>query len=133
MCTVLAVSEASGHFWPDGIDGSVTVGYLALIIGVTVVAYVSMSLHIRDYFRSLRRALVVISQYRLDLPEWIRRDRPRCLQALGLSLPCTSEDVLVAYRRKVKLLHPDRGGDTREFLRLQAYFEQAMALVTNEQ
>ncbi len=114
MCTVLAVAEASGHFWPDGVDWSVTAGYLALIVGVAVMAYVSMSLHIRDYFRSLRRALVVISQYRLDLPEWIRRDRPRCLEALGLSLPCTSEDVLVAYRQKVKLLHPDRGGDTRE-------------------
>jgi hypothetical protein len=30
----------------------------------------------------------------------------------------------------VKRLHPDRGGDRREFLRLQAHFEQAMALVS---
>jgi curved DNA-binding protein CbpA len=37
--------------------------------------------------------------------------------ALGLTLPCTTDDVLAAYRRKVKLLHPDRGGDRREFLR----------------
>ncbi|HVT29756.1 MAG TPA: J domain-containing protein [Lacipirellulaceae bacterium] len=132
MCTVQAIAEASAHFWPDGVDWTVTASYLALIVAVAVVAYVSMSLHIRDYLRSLRRALVVISHYRLDLPEWVRKDRPRCLQELGLSLPCTSEDVLVAYRRKVKLLHPDRGGDTREFLRLQAYFEQAMTLVTKE-
>jgi curved DNA-binding protein CbpA len=44
-------------------------------------------------------------------------------------MPCTQADVLAAYRRKVKSLHPDLGGDQREFLRLQAHFEQAMALV----
>jgi curved DNA-binding protein CbpA len=44
-------------------------------------------------------------------------------------MPCTADDVLAAYRRKVKSLHPDRGGDRREFLRLQTHFEQAMAFV----
>ncbi len=120
------------HIWPDGIDWTVTSAYLGLIVALVVVGSLSMSLHVRDYLRSLRRALVVISQYRLELPGWIREDRPRCIEALGLTLPCTTEDVLTAYRRKVKLLHPDRGGDTREFLRLQAYFEQAMALVAKE-
>ena len=52
--------------------------------------------------------------------------------ALGLVMPCTAEDVLAAYRRKVKQLHPDRGGDRREFLRLQAHFEEAMAFVERE-
>jgi curved DNA-binding protein CbpA len=47
----------------------------------------------------------------------------------GLTMPCTEEQVLAAYRRKVKELHPDRGGDRRKFLRLQAHFEQAMALI----
>jgi curved DNA-binding protein CbpA len=49
--------------------------------------------------------------------------------ALGLTLPCTADDIRAAYRRKVKKLHPDRGGDRRQFLRLQAHFEQAMGLV----
>jgi curved DNA-binding protein CbpA len=40
--------------------------------------------------------------------------------------------VLVAYRRKVKKLHPDRGGNRREFLRLQAHFEQAMAFLESK-
>jgi hypothetical protein len=90
-----------------------------------------MALDIRDYLRSLRRALVVISHYRMELPDWIRKDRPRCIQALGLTLPCTTEEVLSAYRTKVKSVHPDRGGDCRDFLRLQEHFQQAMALAEN--
>jgi hypothetical protein len=75
---------------------------------------------------------VVVSRYRPELPEWVRRTTPQCILALGLTMPSTSEDVLTAYRRKVKQLHPDRGGDRRAFLRLQAHFEQAMALVAEK-
>lgn len=116
------------HAWPDGIDWIVTAAYLASIIAVVIAGYVCMALDIRTYLRSLRRALVVISHYRMELPDWIRKDRPRCIQALGLTLPCTTDEVLTAYRRKVKSVHPDRGGDGREFLRLQEHFEQAMSL-----
>jgi hypothetical protein len=115
--------------WPDSIDWTVTAGYLGLAFGLAALGYVCMVLDIRAYLRSLRRALVLISHYRVELPEWVRRDTPRCILALGLTMPCTTEDVLAAYRRKVKRLHPDRGGDRREFLRLQAHFEQAMALL----
>jgi hypothetical protein len=117
------------YVWGDARDWTFAVSYFALIALVLVAGYGSMGLHIRDYLRSLRRALVLIGQYSWELPEWIRRDRPRCVQALGLHLPCTAAEVLAAYRKKVKLVHPDRGGDPREFLRLQDYFEQAMALV----
>ena len=72
---------------------------------------------------------MVVTGYRTELPEWMRKNTPRCILALGLTMPCTADDILVAYRRKVKQLHPDRGGDRREFLRLQAHFEQAMAFV----
>jgi hypothetical protein len=117
------------HVWGDALDWTVTLTYFALIALVLVVGYGSMGLHIRDYLRSLRRALVLIGHFSRELPEWVRRDRPRCIQALGLHLPCTTAEVLAAYRKKVKQLHPDRGGDPREFLRLQEHFEQAMALV----
>ena len=116
------------HVWPNALDLTVTVAYLASIVLVMVVGCSSMGLHIRDYYRSLRRALVVLGHYSRKLPEWILRDRPRCIQALELSLPCTTNEVLTAYRKKVMLFHPDRGGDPREFLRLQEHFEQAMAL-----
>jgi hypothetical protein len=132
MDAMFAIATNISHFWPDEIDFTVTAGYLALLIGVIAAGYICMALDIREYLRSLRRALVLVSQYRVELPEWVRRDRPRCLQALGLTFPCTTDDVLTAYRRKVKLLHPDRGGDCREFLRLQEHFEQAMALVTKQ-
>jgi hypothetical protein len=125
---MLAIAATSVHDWPDGFDWVVTAAYFALIVGVAVAGYVCMALDIRAYLRSLRRALVVMSQYRMELPDWIRKERPRCIQALGLTLPCTTDEVLSAYRKKVKGVHPDRDGDCREFLRLQEHFEQAMAL-----
>jgi hypothetical protein len=128
-CVILAASKSAGSSWPDGIDGMVTLAFLAAAFGLVALGYVCMALDVRAYLRSLRRALVVISHYRVELPDWVRRDTPRCILALGLTMPCTSEEVLAAYRRKVKRLHPDRGGDRRQFLQLQAHFEQAMALV----
>jgi hypothetical protein len=125
---MFAAADTLVHPWPDGIDWVVTVAYLALIVGVVVAGYACMVLDIRAYLRSLRRALVLITHYRMDLPDWIRKDKPRCIEALGLTLPCTTDEVLSAYRTKVKEVHPDRGGDSREFLRLQQHFEQAMAL-----
>jgi hypothetical protein len=119
----------SANSWPDGVDWAVTTGYLVLAFGSAALGYVCLALDIRAYLRSLRRALVVISHYRVELPEWVRKDTPRCVLALGLTMPCTQADILAAYRRKVKKLHPDRGGNRREFLRLQAHFEQAMALI----
>ena len=122
----------TSHIWPNSFDLIVTCGYLALIVGIPLLACTSVSLHIRDYLRSLRRALVVLTHYRFELPEWVRKDRPRCIQALGLSLPCTTDEVLAAYRRKVKRLHPDLGGNTKDFLQLQEHFQQALALAAKQ-
>jgi len=126
---VIAAISDSVKIWPDGIDATATAGYLALAFGIPILGYVCMVLDIRAYLRSLRRALMVVTGYRTELPEWVRKRTPRCVLALGLTMPCTAEDVLAAYRRKVKQLHPDRGGNRREFLRLQAHFEQALAIV----
>jgi hypothetical protein len=129
---MFAVDALGDPVWPDRIDWVVAGAYFLLIIGVPLIAYTSVGLHIRNYLRSLRRALVLISHYRLELPDWVRRDRPRCIQALGLTLPCTTDEVLVAYRRKVKRLHPDRGGATKDFLLLQEHFHQALELATKK-
>ena len=91
-----------------------------------------MGLDIRAYLRSLRRAIMVVTGYQTELPEWVRKNTPRCILAFGLTMPCTADDILAAYRRKVKLLHPDRGGNRREFMRLQSQFEEAMAFVTRD-
>jgi hypothetical protein len=118
--------------WPDGIDLTVLATYFAILLVLIIAAHVTAILDIRAYLRSLRRALVLISNYGHELPAWVRRDTPRCIQALGLRCPCTADDVLAAYRQKVKLLHPDRGGNRQDFLKLQQHFEQAMGLFVND-
>src|SRR3954464_1146419 len=125
-------STATDFHWPDRIDGTVTLLYVLLILGVMVAGYACMVIDYRASLRSLRRALVLITHYRMDLPAWVLKDTPPCIRGLGLKLPCTVDDVLCAYREKVKLLHPDRGGDRRKFLRLQEQFEQAVALLEKE-
>lgn len=126
---MLADAPFSKYHWPDGVDGLVTAGYILVIVSIVAAGYACMVLDIRAYLRSLRRALVVITHYRVELPEWIRRDTPRCIQALGLTMPCTTDEVLEAYRERVKILHPDRGGNRKEFLLLQRHFEEAMSLL----
>lgn len=127
----IAIFADSGYSWPDGIDLAVLAMYLAVLAATIIAAHVFAILDFRAYLRSLRRALVLVSHYGNELPAWVRRDTPRCMQALGLTLPCTADDVLAAYRQKVKLLHPDRGGDRRDFLKLQRHFEQALGLVSD--
>jgi hypothetical protein len=115
--------------WPDHYDWPILVAFFLLAFGLPALGYVAMVLDFRAYLRSLRRALVLVTHYRSDLPDWVRRTTPQCILALGLTMPCSADDVLAAYRRKVKQLHPDRGGDRRKFLQLQRHFEQAMDLV----
>src|ERR1700722_15503504 len=86
----------------------------------------------RRGWRSLRGALVRMTHYLPDLPEWARRDTPRCVAALGLRMPCSEEELKEAYRAKVKVLHPDHGGHKRRFLWLQSQFEEALALLEAE-
>jgi hypothetical protein len=129
MGSLLFIAAAAANPWPDAIDAAAIAWYVAIAFGVPVVGYVCMVLDFRAYLRSFRRAIMVVTRYRTDLPEWMRKNTPRCILALGLVMPCTTDDILAAYRRKVKQLHPDRGGDRREFLLLQAHFEQAMEFV----
>lgn len=118
--------------WPDGIDATLTVFYLALFFGIPLLGYVAMVADFRRYLRSLRRALVVVSQVVPTMPYWAVLQRPTCLQTLGLKLPCSEEDVLAAYRERAKDMHPDRGGDLEQFLRLQKHLEEALTLVRGE-
>lgn len=114
--------------WPDPFDRVALVWCAAITIGAPAAGYVLLYLDYRAYLRSLRRALVVVRGYATALPDWARREQPPCLTALGLSQGCTREEVLAAYREKVKRLHPDLGGSRREFARLQEHFEQALEL-----
>lgn len=119
--------------WPTNtLDLITAVGFLALVVLVPAAGYVFMALDFRAYLRSLKRGLIVASQTFRGIPLWARHYTPRSVAALGLMMPCTVDELKEAYRRKVMQLHPDRGGDQRRFLLLQADFEQALAFLDEQ-
>lgn len=123
------IAEVHRGSWPDGVDLAALALFGLLAVGLPALGYVFMALDIRRYLRSLRRALVLVASVTLRRPpNWSLRDCPPCLQTFGLKLPCSEQEVLAAYRELVKEMHPDRGGEMRQFLRLQQHFEQAMHL-----
>jgi len=119
--------------WPDGLDLTATLLFLLTAFAVPAMGYVFMVTDARAYLRSLRRSLTVARAYFTGIPEWARPRTPASLSALGLALPCTEEDLLREYRQRVKVLHPDRGGDRRRFLRLQRQFEQAVTFLREQE
>jgi hypothetical protein len=127
----ILMAQGSGEApWPDAVDAGAITLFLTVAFGLPALGYVFLALDVRRYLRSLRRALVVVAAAATRrTPDWALRDQPPCLQALEIALPCTEEQVLAAYRRRVKELHPDHGGDLQQFLRLQKHFEQALHLV----
>jgi hypothetical protein len=135
MLNLLAASIelGGGRRWPDAVDATALTAYALVAFGAPVLGYVLMAIDIRRYLRSLGRALVAVTAMgRGSTPYWAAADQPPCMHALELRLPCTEEAVLAAYRRRVKDLHPDRGGDLQQFLRLQKHFEQALHLVRTQ-
>ncbi|MEN1678564.1 MAG: hypothetical protein AAGJ46_03155 [Planctomycetota bacterium] len=114
--------------WPDAADLT-GLGLLFLLLVVApIVGYFFLVADVRAYYRSLRRALIVVRGYVTTLPEWVKRDAPPSVRALGLKLPCTKSEVLAAYRERVKYVHPDAGGNREDFAKLQRNFEEAMSL-----
>ena len=112
--------------WPDAIDFTAMLGFFVLLVAVPVLGYVFMVIDIRAYLRALRGVLVRVVYHFPELPAWARYHTPGCLTSLGLSLPCTEEDVKLAYRRLAEQHHPDRGGDRHEFLRLREHCERSL-------
>ena len=72
-------------------------------------------------------------EYQNDIAFYHRRrngvqsSTPSFIQALGLSLPCTIEDVKQAWRKLAKEYHPDTGGNAARFIELQASYTDALA------
>ena len=116
--------------WPNTLDLVATAAFLSLVVLLPALGYVFMVLDFRAYLRSLRRGLILAAQSFHGIPAWARHQTPRSIAALGLMMPCTVGDLKRAYRGKVMQLHPDRGGDQRRFLLLQAEFEEALAILT---
>ncbi len=55
---------------------------------------------------------------------------PECFEALGLTPPCTADDVRRAYRTRVIAAHPDHGGSSNGFVELRRNYENALSLVS---
>ncbi|KYF57780.1 hypothetical protein BE04_39475 [Sorangium cellulosum] len=51
---------------------------------------------------------------------------PWFFRQLGLTWPCTEQDVKVAWRRGVKVHHPDQGGSNAAFIDLKGAYDAAM-------
>ena len=120
---------SSSHPWPDAIDLSATLLFLAVILLLPAAGFVFMVIDFRAHMRSLHRGLVRVGHYFSGIPEWARHETPTALAAFGLRLPCTTDDLKRAYRRRIKQLHPDHGGDQRRFMIAQSQFEEAMGIV----
>ncbi len=112
--------------WPDALDWGAMLFFFALALGVPVLGYLIMVVDVRAYLRALRGVLVRAVFHFPEIPGWARYETPGCLKALGLTLPCTEDDVKQAYRKRAESLHPDRGGDRQMFLKLQRQFEESM-------
>lgn len=111
------------------IDSLGVIWFIAVCFGLPLLGWLAMVVDYRAYLRSFRRALVVIRTYRLESPLWALRDRPNCLRAFDLDRGCTRDEVMAAYRQRVKKVHPDHGGDRRRFDELQRDLRDALQLV----
>lgn len=118
--------------WPNATETTALV-WMGLLLGgllaLVVFGYIFMVVDYRAYLRSLKRVMVAVLDYNPGLPEWMRQETPRCLRVFGLRHPCSEDDLLKAYRERVKTMHPDRGGDQRRFMLLQGHFEQALKML----
>ena len=130
MTSLLAITQRGA--WPDAIDLVAVVLFGGIIAGAVVVGHAFIVIDFRRYLRSMCRTLVVVANYLPQIPAWAKVDTPQCLVGLGLRMPCNEDDVLRAYRKKVKRLHPDRGGDQRRFLQLQGDFEHALSFLREQ-
>jgi hypothetical protein len=117
------------HVWGDSLDITAVYVFFAVVIGLPALGFFFAVVDVRRYLRSLRRAISTLVLRDYSVPEWARPKVPRCLVVFGLGWPCTKDELLRAYRDKIKTHHPDHGGDQRRFMALQAHFEEAMQMV----
>lgn len=47
-------------------------------------------------------------------------------EVLGISRECTAKEVVAAYKKKIKIHHPDNGGDAAKWQELQESYEQGL-------
>ncbi|MFC1758919.1 DnaJ domain-containing protein [Planctomycetota bacterium] len=109
--------------------------YVSVVVLLPLLGYWLMVIDVRAYMRAIKGVLVKVRSRFYDdeghelVPDWVLRDTPPCISALGLSWPCTEAQIKDAYRKLAEKNHPDLGGDRKKFLKLQTHFEQSIRLV----
>jgi len=124
-----AIDDDMQRIWPDHLDYIAIGSFALLVVGIPAIGYLLMVADFRAYLRALRGALIIVQYHFQHIPLWARQETPACLKALGLRLPCSEEQLKVAYRKLAEQLHPDRGGDRKRFARLKAHYEEAATFI----
>lgn len=90
-------------------------------------AFAQLVLALEDLARIVERGIY-------DLASWVSGMKalpatvviPQCFQILGFDrMPTSLEEAQKAYRKKVKLVHPDAGGNAADFAAVQQAFQAA--------
>lgn len=126
------LAQTLSPLWPTPFNAFTVALFVLASFALPALGYVYLALDIRRYLRSLRRVLICVANSAYSTPRWALPETPRCLAVFGLQMPCGEEELKRAYRKKVKRLHPDRGGDKRRFLALQSQFQEALRYVAEE-
>lgn len=64
----------------------------------------------------------------IPISAWHNKQLQDQTALLGVTWPCSKRDVTRAFRVKVKTAHPDKGGDTADFIALRKAYEQLVAV-----
>lgn len=131
MCETM-LAQLTTPIWPTPFNALTVAVFVLAAFALPALGYVFLALDIRRHLRSLKRMLICVANSAYSTPRWALPETPRCLEVLGLQLPCGEEELKRAYREKVKRLHPDRGGDKHRFLMLQSQFQEALRYVAEQ-
>lgn len=52
-----------------------------------------------------------------------------CWDILGVSMDASNDKIKEAYRQKIKIHHPDKGGDAEQFQKVQKAYEEATGVM----
>ena len=108
-----------------------------LLIGVAAILLVVSFAHLVTMLIIRRRATCdgLVDEVELEgveFPQVLKPGSPdsylpRGFEALGLPANATPDEVRAAFRHLALQVHPDHGGNTEDFMRLQADFEHAQS------
>ncbi len=71
-------------------------------------------------------------QWEAERAERVESSVPECFRVLGVGATATLQDIKRAHRKRAQETHPDAGGDSTEFIKVQEAYEQARGLLRHQ-